>query len=337
MRRYVRLALLVAAALSVVGASGACQSGPPASSTPATATEAPPTAEATPAAPPGGVQVAIASIDWPTGPAVARVNGTDITTTAWREEVTRQLQLVTNQFQVDWNQQSNRDHLPEILDTILDRMMDLELLRQLAERDGVVASEEELQETAEAAKAQILASGQYEDLDAYLQANSLTQEQFDALIHEQAIINKLLEAHGGPSEAEQVHARHILVADEAKADEVLGKLAAGESFEELAKTYSMDTGSKDLGGDVGWFPRGVMAPEFEQAAFALQPGETSDPVQTVFGFHIIRVEERGVRALEEPILSQLREQNFMEWLGEERSAAEIERLYTASPTPTPAA
>lgn len=88
---------------------------------------------------------------------------------------------------------------------------------------------------------------------------------------------------------------------------------------------------------MGWFPRGVMAPEFEQAAFALQPGETSDPVQTVFGFHIIRVEERGVRALEEPILSQLREQNFMEWLGEERSAAEIERLYTASPTPTPAA
>lgn len=89
----------------------------------------------------------------------------------------------------------------------------------------------------------------------------------------------------------QIRASHILVADEAKANELLKKIKAGEDFAKLAKDNSTDTGSAKNGGDLGLFPRGVMVAEFEDAAFALKVGEVSAVVKSKFGYHIIKVTE----------------------------------------------
>ena len=85
----------------------------------------------------------------------------------------------------------------------------------------------------------------------------------------------------------KIHCAHILVEKLSVAQELRAKIAKGESFANLAKEYSIDV-SKKRGGDLGFFGRGIMVPEFEKAAFALQKGQVSDVVKTQFGYHVIK-------------------------------------------------
>lgn len=94
---------------------------------------------------------------------------------------------------------------------------------------------------------------------------------------------------------EEVRARHILVDTEEEAKELAQKIAAGADFATLAKENSKDPGSKQNGGDLGYFGRGQMVGTFEVAAFALKPGEVSKPVKSQFGWHLIKVEDRRPR------------------------------------------
>lgn len=98
---------------------------------------------------------------------------------------------------------------------------------------------------------------------------------------------------------DEVNARHILVEDEETAKKVKAELDSGKDFAEVAKEYSTDPGSANAGGDLGWFGKGQMVPEFEEAAFTLEKNVISEPVKTEHGYHIIEVLDKRTNKYED--------------------------------------
>ena len=137
---------------------------------------------------------------------------------------------------------------------------------------------------------------------------------------------------------QEVHARHILVETEDEAKQVSEELKKGADFAELAKKKSKDPGASD-GGDLGFFTKDQMVPEFSAAAFALEPGKISDPVKTQFGWHIIKVEEKRNRKA--PDFEQVKAQietyvarkAQADYVAKLRETAKIERMDQAAATP----
>lgn len=124
---------------------------------------------------------------------------------------------------------------------------------------------------------------------------------------------------------EEVHARHILVESEDVAKDVIKQLDEGKDFAEIAKEKSTDS-NKDEGGDLGWFGKGRMVPEFEQAAFALEKGAyTKTPVKSQFGFHVIKLEDK--RIAPPPPFDQV-EQQVRQMVMREKYVALIEKAKT---------
>lgn len=151
----------------------------------------------------------------------------------------------------------------------------------------------------------------------------LLREKMEAPITEQV-----------PTTEIQIRARHILVDSRAEAEVVLKNLEEGEDFATLAEQLSKDPGSAELGGDLGWFARGQMVPEFEEVAFSLEPGEFSAVVETQFGFHIILVEERDEdRELDAAMVNQRMTEAFQTWLFDLEAAATIEKYWSVDKLP----
>jgi peptidyl-prolyl cis-trans isomerase C len=184
-------------------------------------------------------------------------------------------------------------------------------------------------------------AGQKDNLDktesfpsrlAYHQRRALRDAFFDAKISDavtEAEAKKIFDEKIGQLNPEQeIRARHILVASEEEAKEIAERLKKGEDFAALAKEKSKDSGAE--GGDLGFFTRGQMLKPFEDAAFALDAGAISEPVQTQFGWHIIKVEEKRDQQLpsfdqvKTAIMSQLVQQKAQEVVTGLRDAATIE-------------
>ncbi len=148
----------------------------------------------------------------------------------------------------------------------------------------------------------------------------LTEDQIRSIFEDTLLRQKLFDVITAnvPHTQEEVWARHILVADEATANAVRQRLLNGEDFAKVAAEASTDTGTKDKGGDLGWFARGTMVPEFDQAAFQLPIGQISQPVKTQFGYHIIEVLARGDMPLDATAYSQAQQTAFNDWLTQAR-------------------
>ena len=124
-------------------------------------------------------------------------------------------------------------------------------------------------------------------------------------------------------EQEQVWARHILVKTQAEAVIVLDRLNKGEDWAVIAADVSLDTSNKDDGGDLGWFSRGRMVKEFEDAVFGLEEGMLSDPVETQFGWHIIQIIGHKTFQVSETDYRTSQETAYTDWFNTIKETAEI--------------
>ena len=240
----------------------------------------------------------------------------------------------------------------------MELMIEQELVRQAAEARAIEVTEAEID-------AAIAAIGEpYEDPDEFarrVQSEGFTPESYrehvgrmlaakayldDIRATEAAVSDEDLEAYYRANERrltfpEQVRVRHILLtwkplgtADDRAAIRqqmvpILERARAGEDFAALAREFSDDYATKENGGDTGLFRRGQMAPAFERAAFALKAGEISDPVETPFGVHILRLEERKearllpLEEIREPLRDHIREERME--AAEEREIARLRK------------
>ncbi len=252
---------------------------------------------------------------------VARVNGKDITAA--------EVQMATDVFgeQLAQVPEAQRQSM------VVDALVDMHVMADAAKAAGVADSPKY--------------KARMSFLEAQALRNTYVEDQVQGKISEDEIKARYEKDIAGYTPPEEVHARHILVKTEDEANAILKQLASGGDFAAIAKEKSEDPGSKDNGGDLGFFAKGQMVPEFETEAFSLKPGETSTkPIKTQFGYHIIKVEERRTQPV--PTLDQVREQviqmvqrdKYQDTLAKMRGEAKIEILTPAAPaapaTPAPA-
>jgi peptidyl-prolyl cis-trans isomerase C len=240
------------------------------------------------------------------GPLVAKVNGVEIREGDIKmaeEDIGQQIQQVPPE--------SKRDYLVTYVG-------DMILLTQAAEAKKIGDSDDFKQQLEFARKKLLMAK--------------LLDSEAKAASTDEAMHKIYDDATKQMKPEEEVHARHILVETEDEAKAVLEELKKGANFADLAKSKSKDPGAAAEGGDLGFFTKDQMVPEFADAAFKLDKGQLSEPVKSPFGWHIIQVEEKRTRPV--PDFEQVRPQleSFAarkaqsEFLAKLRESAKIERF-----------
>src|SRR5450432_573709 len=202
-------------------------------------------------------------------------------------------------------------------DNVLSFLIDMKLVAKAAE-DKKVADSEEFKKRLAFTRNRLL-------MDSLLASEGKAATTPDAM-------KKVYEDASKQITGEQeVHARHILVETEDEAKAVKDELSKGADFAELAKKKSKDPGASD-GGDLGFFTKDQMVPEFSTVAFALEPGKISDPVKSQFGWHIIKVEEKRNRKAPEfeqvkaQIETYVTRKAQADYVAKLRETAKVERM-----------
>jgi len=192
----------------------------------------------------------------------------------------------------------------EITETDMKRA-ETELFNQLvsipkkARRKVLVEYLIETQILATAAKGEKIGESQaFKDRKDYYHRRALRDTFFDSKVFDTVSDADVKTTYEDAGKEEEAHVQHILVTDPKKAKEIVEKLKKGGDFKALAKENSIDPGSKEKGGDLGFILKSQVVPSFAKAAFDLKKkGDLSEPVQSQFGYHIIRLEEKRNRAL----------------------------------------
>ncbi|MBS4219779.1 peptidylprolyl isomerase [Bacillus sp. FJAT-49711] len=219
----------------------------------------------------------------------------------------------------------------------LNSMIEKKVIELEAKKEKISISDKEKQKEMDSYVEQY---GGKDAFEAALQQSGITKKNIEEEVVQYLSIKKMLEPKikitedemkkyfdenkDSFDEKEQVQASHILVEDEKKAEEVEKKIKEGKDFAELAKEYSTDTGSAENGGDLGYFAKGKMVKEFEDAAFSMEIGDISDPVKSEHGYHIIKVTgkkaakeakyEDHKEEIEDTLFNQKLQTEYQPWL-----------------------
>jgi foldase protein PrsA len=199
------------------------------------------------------------------------------------------------------------DAMKRLAVSLVDQLIQQRLILQEATRLGVAVTNDEVEQQYTRAQASFGSQEEFEKKlkEGHTDPQTLRQDIQDFIlmqkvdllrrqqieIVEQEIV-EFFNVNKAQLLQDRARARHILVSDPAKAQEALRQLKQDrKDFAEVARLYSQDEGTKGRGGELGWFTKGQLVPEFEKTVFSLKPGEISEPVKTQFGYHIIQLEE----------------------------------------------
>jgi parvulin-like peptidyl-prolyl isomerase len=260
-------------------------------------------------------------------PLAARVNGQGIGLAAFEREMAQFLAAL-EAGGVDLQDEENQARMPERRRQVLDLLIDDVLVQQAAVEAGLDVTDEEIQIRM---TEEVSQSGGLEWFEGWLQATGQTWPEYERDVCQdllrQAIMDQVTAEISGT--VEMVWARQIVVATAEEAWRVLTRLASGEDFASVAMDMSLDEQTREFGGDLGWFPRGLgwLAPEVEDAAFSGEPGQVQGPFQVGEHYVIVQtLDYQAERTLDPDTREALRAIGFERWLAGRREAAEIEIL-----------
>ncbi|MCU0499290.1 MAG: peptidylprolyl isomerase [Anaerolineae bacterium] len=214
---------------------------------------------------------------------------------------------------------------------VLETLIEQEVINQGAAKLGIVVTEAQIDQNVQEMITQAGSEGAWQ---AWMDQNLYTESEYREAAREQLLTAQVVEQVIGQTivtpEAgvTQVRARHILVATESQARDLLARLESGESFESLALQFSRDVTTRESGGDLGFFVReDLTTPELADVAFSLQPNEIAGPIATDLGYHILQTLEFGSAetALSPESMAERHATLFNAWLAEEFAGAVIER------------
>ena len=294
---------------------------------------------------------------------IAKVNGEKIS----YEEYLKKLAVF--KLQVDmtygeefWEEQfpgSEKTFMEQFKEEILNKVIDDKIIMQEAKKQDIKVEESEIKNLVETS---IQSMNSSEEVKKYYADNKIDEKFLNSIATEdvtrlafekkfyeqnpvtQEEVDKYYEEHKSEFSNDQLRASHIIIQagkdgqeptqeelDLAKAqiDDIYGKLIGGGNFEELAKQYSQD-GSKDSGGDLGYFTRDKMVPEFSDVVFAMNVGDISKPFKTRFGYHIVKVTDKketeiNVDEIKTYLKTDLQAKKFNEHITKLRETSQIEK------------
>lgn len=281
----------------------------------------------------------------------ATVNGEVIYASALSGEVT----AIALQYGIDVKSKEGEKQRGEITRVVLDQMIEQRLILQKARQVNALATDAQIDAQMAEIKRNFPSEADFQGALAQrgLTVNAL-RDRLRTNLTVQNLVGKVTSVSVTDAEVEQyfrqhrreydqpeqVRASHILLESDAEARFVLARLRRGDKFEDLARQYSKDPGSKEQSGDLGFVSRGQLVGEFEKAAFTLRPGQVSGIVKTQFGYHLIKVTGRKdpqpanlaqVRdQIRAQLLSKKREAAFQAWLKRIKAQAKIKRFDRAT-------